>query len=270
MRLDRERIGTIIFESDTPDGRRFDVWLIGLILVSTLAIFADTVPRVHARWGAYLYVLEWAFALVFAVEYAFRVWSAKERVRYTTSFFGLIDLMAFLPTFLSPLLPGSQYLLAVRIFRVLRVFRILKLTRFIREANALGDALRASRRKITVFLVTVMSLIVASGSLMYLIEGPENGYTSIPASMYWEVVTVTTVGYGDIAPHTPLGRMLASALMITGYAIIAVPTGIFSVEYNDAVRRRETRHACPKCEAGGHVAHAAFCWRCGGQLYGGG
>ena len=269
MRLDRERARKIIFESDTPEGRRFDVWLIGLIIASVLAIFADSLPAVHASLGPWLYGVEWLFALIFTVEYGFRLWSVEHPFRYAMSFFGIVDLLAFLPTYASPFLPGSQYLIAIRILRVLRVFRILKLTRFIGEANALIDALRASRRKIAVFLVTVMTLIVVAGSLMYLIEGPENGYTSIPASMYWAVVTVTTVGYGDISPHTPLGRILASALMITGYAIIAVPTGIFSVEYSDAVRRREAMHQCPNCSATGHVVHAAFCWRCGAQLYSG-
>jgi voltage-gated potassium channel len=179
----------------------------------------------------------------------------------------VVDLLGTLPTYLSLFLPGAQFLLVIRILRVLRVFRVLRLLRYVGEADVLIEALRSSRRKVTVFLFTVLSLVVVAGSIMYLVEGEANGFTSIPISMYWAVVTVTTVGYGDISPVTPLGRLIASALMILGYAIIAVPTGIFSVQLSEAMRKRENTRSCPRCVAEGHSGEASFCWRCGSPLH---
>jgi len=266
MSTARERVREIIFESNTRAGRAFDVALMVCILASVLAVLADSLPQVHRDYGRYLYVVEWAFTIVFTIEYGLRLWSIDRPLRYATSFFGIVDLVGTLPAYLSLLFPGAQFLLVVRILRVLRMFRVLRLFRFVREANTLMSALRASRAKITVFLVTVMSLTVVFGSLMYLIEGPEHGFTSIPASMYWAVVTVTTVGYGDISPGTPLGRIVAVMLMIAGYGIIAVPTGIFSAELVAASRQRQSARICRDCSAEGHTIEARYCWRCGKQL----
>jgi len=266
MRLDRERVRKIIFESDTREGRLFDVALIVCILLSVFTVVLDTSVPIPGAYDTLFYVLEWLFTIVFTLEYGLRLWSIERPLRYATSFYGLVDLLCILPTYVSLLLPGSEHLLAIRVLRLLRVFRIFRLMRFVSEANLLITALRESRRKITVFLATVLSLIVVAGSLMYVIEGPENGYTSIPASMYWAIVTVTTVGYGDISPKTGLGRLIASALMITGYAILAVPTGVFSVELSQAMRRRETARVCPGCAAEGHAHNASYCFSCGHAL----
>ena len=266
MRIDRERVRRIIFESDTREGRLFDVALIGCILLSVATVVLDTSVPIPGDFDTLFYVLEWLFTVLFTVEYGLRLWSIERPLRYATSFYGLVDLLCILPTYVSVLVPGSEHLLVIRVLRLLRVFRIFRLTRFVSEANLLVTALRESRRKITVFLATVMTLIMVAGSLMYVIEGPENGYTSIPTSMYWAIVTVTTVGYGDISPKTGLGRLIASALMITGYAILAVPTGVFSVELSQAMRRRETARVCLSCAAEGHTHNASYCWNCGQAL----
>jgi len=262
----RETTRIIIFEAETPAGRAFDVGLIVCILVSVGAVFLDTVPSIHATHGRLLYGVEWFFTIVFSIEYAARLWCIRQPMRYARSFYGIVDLLGILPTYLSLLIAGTQYLLVIRILRVLRVFRVLRLLRYVREADVLIDALRDSQRKITVFLFTVVSLVVIFGSLMYLIEGEAHGFVSIPSSMYWAVVTLTTVGYGDISPQTPVGRFIASALMIMGYAIIAVPYGIFSVHLTRAMRRRENTRVCPSCATEGHAQEAAFCWRCGSGL----
>jgi voltage-gated potassium channel len=263
----RDQARTIIFEAETPAGRAFDVVLIICILVSVVAVFLDTVPPINAAYGELLYVVEWCFTILFTIEYAARLWCIEHPARYARSFYGVVDLLGILPTYLSIFFVGAQYLLVIRILRVLRVFRVLRLLRYVREADILFEAVRGSRRKILVFLVLVLSVVVIAGSVMYLVEGPEHGFTSIPASMYWAVVTVTTVGYGDISPETPLGRFIASAVMILGYAIIAVPTGIFSVQLTEAMRRRQNTRSCPSCAADGHAGEASFCWRCGSKLH---
>jgi len=266
MRLDRERVRKIIFESDTPEGRLFDVALIVCILLSVATVVLDTAVPIPGAFDTTFYVVEWLFTIVFTIEYALRLWSIERPLHYATSFYGLVDLLCIVPTYVSVFVPGSEHLLVIRVLRMLRVFRVFRLMRFVSEANLLVTALRASRRKITVFLATVLTLIMVAGSLMYVIEGPENGFTSIPTSMYWAIVTVTTVGYGDISPKTGLGRLIASALMITGYAILAVPTGVFSVELSDAMRRRETARVCRACAAEAHTANASYCWNCGHEL----
>jgi voltage-gated potassium channel len=230
----RAKTHEIIFESDTPAGKCFDVLLIACILISTLFNALDTVESIHQRFGSVIFVLEWIFTVLFLIEYALRLWCSPKRRGYALSFFGIVDLIGWLPSLAGLLLPGTGQLLrlrTVRIIRVLRIFRILKMIAYLEEAESLARALKASARKIAVFLFTVITLVILLGSLMFIIEGPENGFTSIPVSTYWAVVTLTTVGYGDISPQTPLGQFLASAIMILGYAIIAVPTGIVSAEF---------------------------------------
>ncbi|MCC5845708.1 MAG: ion transporter [Verrucomicrobia bacterium] len=230
----RTRTHEIIFGSDTRAGKAFDLVLILSILISTLLNALDTVESLNLSYGPYFRTLEWVFTVLFFIEYALRVWSCPKRGAYVFSFFGLVDLIGWLPSLIGLLLPGPAFLITlrtVRIIRVLRIFRILKMMAYIQEAEVLARALRAGSRKIAVFLFAVVTLVILLGSLMYLIEGPENGFTSIPVSVYWAVVTLTTVGYGDISPQTPPGQFLASAIMILGYAIIAVPTGIVSAEF---------------------------------------
>lgn len=269
----RARLETIIFEADTPLAKLFDVVLLWTIVLSIALVMLESVPSIRAEYGVWLRGLEWVFTGLFTVEYVARLYSAKHPLRYVTSFFGVVDLLAIVPGYLSLLFAGSQYLLAIRALRLLRIFRILKLSRFLGEASVLTDALRASRFKITVFLFTVLTLVVIMGSVMHLVEGPQNGFTSIPISIYWAVVTLTTVGYGDISPQTPLGRIISSALMIVGYGIIAVPTGIVTAELTRAAQpfesRDETTNDPRRCKACGLKVYdpdAAFCQRCGAAL----
>jgi len=265
--FDRKTVFTVIFEADTPAGKAFDVALIVAILVSVVAVMLDTVPSLHDRYGNILYVMEWVFTFLFTVEYALRLWCINDKARYAFSFYGVIDLLCILPTLVSMFIPGAQNLLVIRILRVLRVFRVLRMVRYVGEADMLRQALVASRRKITVFVTTVLAMVVVFGSLMYLIEGASNGFTSIPKSMYWAIITLTTVGYGDIAPQTPLGQLIASVVMIMGYGIIAVPTGIVTMELAEAGRRQRNTRTCPDCSAEGHDSMASFCWRCGHDLF---
>ena len=262
----RGRLHEVIFEADTRAGRAFDVALICLILLSVLAVMLESIRGVREQYGAELYAAEWAFTFLFTVEYILRLASVRRPLRYATSFFGIVDLAAIVPTYLSLLLPGSHYLLVVRILRLLRIFRILKLAEHLTEADVLMSALRASRRKISVFLLTVLTMVVIIGTLLYVIEGEENGFTSIPAGIYWAVVTLTTVGYGDISPKTPAGQTLAAAVMIIGYGIIAVPTGIVTVEIAQAVRKPVSTQSCPSCSAQGHDVDAVHCKYCGATL----
>ena len=264
----RRRLHTVIFGTDTPAGRGFDVVLIALILVSVVTVSVDTVAGLSAPTYRAIRALEWLLTAVFTLEYALRLAAVRRPLAYVASFYGVVDLLAILPTYVSVLVPGTQALLVVRVLRLLRVFRVLKLTHFVREASTLSLALRASARKIAVFLFVVATLIVVMGSVMYVVEGPEHGFTSIPVSMYWTVVTLTTVGYGDIAPRTPLGQMLASLLMVLGYGIIAVPTGIVTAELAQSARPPGAPDAatCPACGATGHSRDARFCWRCGASL----
>jgi voltage-gated potassium channel len=262
----RARLHEVIFEADTPLGKAFDVLLIVSILASVTAVMLDSVVSVRAQHGSLLYGIEWFFTLLFSVEYGLRLLSVGRPLKYATSFYGVVDLLAIVPTYLSLLLPGGQYLLAIRILRILRIFRILKLVTYLSEARLLMQALRASGRKIAVFLYTVLTLVVIFGALMYVIEGEAHGFTSIPRSIYWSIVTLTTVGYGDISPQTNLGQMLASVVMIFGYAIIAVPTGIVTVEMSQAFGRKVSTQACPECSAEGHDSDARHCKYCGAML----
>ena len=261
----RARLHEVIFEADTPAGRVFDVCLLVAILVSVIAVMLESVASIRREYGGVLRAVEWTVTVVFTIEYALRLVAVDRPWRYARSFFGVVDFLAVVPTYLALALPQAQSLMVIRTVRLLRVFRILKLAHFLGEAQQLVLALRASRRKITVFLGGVVTIVVVMGALMYLVEGEEHGFTSIPTSMYWAVVTMTTVGYGDIAPRTTVGQLLASVLMILGYAIIAVPTGIVSVEMA-RTGRAVSRQACPACGAEGHDVDATHCKYCGAHL----
>ena len=261
----RIRLHEIIFEADTSAGRVFDIALIGSIVLSVFAVMLDSITPMREAYGEELLAVEWFFTILFTVEYVLRLLCVGRPVKYATSFFGVIDLLSILPTYLSLLLPGSRYLLVVRVLRVLRIFRILKLVSYISEADVLTRSLQASRRKITIFLYTVLTLVVIIGSAMYVIEGGENGFTSIPIGIYWAIVTLTTVGYGDISPATTLGQILASIVMILGYGIIAVPTGIVTSEMA-RIKTQVTTQACRECSSEGHDPDALFCKYCGAKL----
>jgi voltage-gated potassium channel len=263
----RLKLHEIIFEADTPAGKWFDVVLIFSILLSVLAVMLDSVSGIRENYGSWFYTVEWFFTILFTIEYILRIVCVGRPIGYITSFYGIVDLLAIIPTYLSIVLPGSQYLLVIRILRILRIFRVLKLVQYISEARLLRQALRDSRRKITVFLFTVLTMVVIFGSLMYLIEGPVHGFTSIPRSIYWAIVTLTTVGYGDISPQTGLGQFLAALIMILGYSIIAVPTGIVTVAFAKVESKAGfNTQACPHCSAEGHDRDAKFCKYCGARL----
>ena len=262
----RRRLFEIVFHADDPVAKGFDIVLIIAILASVLVVMLESVESIRALYGSALVAAEWGFTALFTVEYAVRLWAVRRPLRYARSFFGVIDLFSILPTFLSLVVPGAQALLAVRILRALRVFRVLKLANYLDESSQLGRALVASRRKILVFIFAVLTIVTVMGSAMYLIEGGENGFTSIPQSVYWAVVTLSTVGFGDIYPVTPLGKAVATVIILMGYGIIAVPTGIVTVELANemAASRRATRYAeCPVCGLEDHDADARFCKRCG-------
>jgi voltage-gated potassium channel len=263
----RLKMYTVVFEADTRPGLVFDVALVVTILLSIVVVIMDSVQSINARHGDIMDALEWAFTILFTIEYAARLVCVRHPWRYATSFFGVVDLLSILPTYIALVAPETQVLLDVRILRLLRIFRIFKLTLYVAEYTALMAALRASRRKIMVFLCFVLMVMLVLGTLMYVVEGPANGYTSIPVAMYWAVVTMTTVGYGDIAPHTDLGKLIASLMMLLGWGVLAVPTGIVTVEI--AAHRRSLQLAtrtCAHCRSEGHEADARFCKDCGAAL----
>lgn len=262
----RTRWHEIIFEADTPAGKRFDLVLLSLILLSVAAVCLESVREIREAYGTTLRILEWVLTGLFTAEYIARLLTVRRPWLYAISFYGLVDLLAILPTYLSLLVPGSQSLLVIRALRLLRVFRILKLAHFVGEARLLGAAMQASARKIIVFLAVVATTVLIAGALMYVVEGDEHGFTSVPVGVYWAIVTMSTVGYGDIVPHTVLGRCIASILMVIGYAIIAVPTGIVTVELSAAAKRSSNTQACPTCGADVHDNDARFCKRCGAKL----
>ncbi|MCP3942320.1 MAG: ion transporter [Desulfobacteraceae bacterium] len=264
----RYRLYEIIFEADTRAGKWFDIFLLLAIVLSVLVVMLDSVAAINHVHGTWLLVMEWVFTLLFTLEYFLRLICVKRPLKYAGSFLGVVDLLAILPTYISLFVPGSQYFMVIRVLRVLRVFRVLKLVSYLGEATVLTRALKAARRKIIVFLITVLTLVVIFGSLMYLIEGGENGFTSIPKSIYWAIVTMTTVGYGDISPKTGMGQALASMIMILGYGIIAVPTGIVTSEMTRAVQQKVTTQVCFECMAEGHEPDAVFCKFCSARLNG--
>ena len=264
----RARLHEIIFEADTPAGKAFDILLIISILASVVVVMVESVASIRQHHGVLLKRLEWCFTILFSIEYLLRLILVRSTARYATSFFGVIDLLAVLPTYLSLLIPGAQALLVIRLLRVLRVFRILKLAQFVGESRVLMRALKASSRKILVFILAVSTLVVIIGALMYTIEGEAHGYSSIPKGVYWAVVTLTTVGYGDISPGTDVGKFLASLVMLMGYGILAVPTGIVTVELGAAYRRRDiSTQACTNCSAEAHDSEAVYCYKCGYEMH---
>ena len=262
----RVRLHEIIFGAVTPADKTFDVLLIASIFLSIIVVMLDSVSSINAVYGRLFFLLEWFFTILFTIEYLLRLSCIGRPWRYATSFFGVIDLLAVLPSYLSLLLPGAEIFLVIRILRVLRIFRVLKLVQYIGEANLLIKALQSSRRKITVFMFTVMSLVIIFGSLIYVIEGEQNGFTSIPRSIYWAIVTMTTVGYGDISPKTGFGQALAALVMIIGYSIIAVPTGIVTAEITQQLKKKISNRPCPECGVSNHDDDAQYCKYCGASL----
>lgn len=262
----RERAYRVVFGHDTKAGRLFDVLLIVAILGSVAVALMDSVAALHARYGRTLYAIEWGFTLAFTAEYLLRLAIVKQPLRYARSFFGVIDLLAVLPTYLALLVPGAQFLIVLRVLRILRIFSILHMRRYVRESSLLLETLRRSWRRIAVFLLAILALVTVFGAVMYLVEGPEHGFTSIPIAMYWAIVTVGTVGFGDIAPATPLGRLIAGVLILIGYGVIVVPAGIYTAELMSMLRLQRDARECASCGLKGHEADARHCRRCGKAL----
>lgn len=263
----RNRTHIIIEGTDTRLGKLFDIILLIAILASVAVVMLDSVLYMRLQYGTLFFYAEWFFTILFTIEYALRLFSAPNRLRYAFSFFGIVDLLSVLPSYLSLLFVGVQYLLVIRVLRILRVFRVLKLKAYMQQAGFLASALKTSQQKITVFFLSLVLLVTIFGSIIYVVEGPENGFTSIPLSIYWAVVTMTTVGYGDMSPKTPLGQAIATMVMITGYSIIAVPTGIFTSELARNMRPQLNPVTCPNCGKFGHALGADFCDRCGHALH---
>lgn len=264
----RSRLWRVIFLSDTPAGRTFDVCLLWVIAFSVLVVILESVESLRKIHGPVFLAVEWAFTIIFTVEYLLRLWVVRRPWRYARSFFGIVDLLAFLPSYLELMLTGSHYLMILRVLRMLRMFRILKMANHIGEAGVLLNALRASRAKISVFLFTVMTLVCIEGTVMYLLENDANpDFQNIPQSIYWAIVTITTVGYGDISPVTVLGKMMASIIMLTGFAILAVPTGVVTAELGrEMARSRHGNRRCRECGWNEHDQRARFCQQCGTEL----
>jgi voltage-gated potassium channel len=262
----RRRLFRIVFESDTHAGRMFDTIVIVAIVLSVAAVIAESVESVKSRHGPVLDVIEWIFTALFTIEYIARLLCVEKPLRYARSFFGIVDLAAVLPTYLAFVFPEAHALIDVRVLRLVRVFRVFKLTRYLSEVRLLGRAMANSMRKILVFLSVVVMAVLVVGTLMYVIEGPENGFTSIPKSIYWALSTITTVGYGDIVPKTELGRALASLVMLIGWGILAVPTGIVTAEMTVQSLGHASIERCAECGATGHAADATYCRRCGARL----
>ncbi|MDN3446300.1 ion transporter [Psychrobacter sp. APC 3281] len=263
----RNRTHIIIEGTDTRLGKLFDIVLLIAILASVAVVMLDSVLYMRLQYGTLFLYAEWFFTILFTIEYALRLFSAPNRLRYAFSFFGIVDLLSVLPSYLSLMFVGVQYLLVIRVLRILRVFRVLKLKAYMQQAGFLASALKTSQQKITVFFLSLVLLVTIFGSIIYVVEGPENGFTSIPLSIYWAVVTMTTVGYGDMSPKTPLGQAIATMVMITGYSIIAVPTGIFTSELARNMRPQLNPVTCPNCGKFGHAVGADFCDRCGHALH---
>jgi voltage-gated potassium channel len=265
----RGKLHEVIFEADTKMGRRFDFTLFWLIIVSVIVVMLESVESLKLKYGFYFLVIEWGLTIFFTLEYIARILTVKKPKGYILSFFGMVDLLSILPTYILFFGVGTHSLMIIRTLRLLRIFRVLKLVKFLKEASMLGRAMKSSRHKISVFLLALMSIVMIMGTIMYLIEPPESGFTSIPESIYWAIVTLTTVGYGDIAPTTVIGKMFASLIMILGYAIIAVPTGIVTNELSIQSKAvRTNTQACPSCSLEGHDDDARYCKFCGESMDG--
>ncbi|MBI9042220.1 ion transporter [Lutibacter sp.] len=262
----KEKIHQIIYEADTPAGKWFDIILILTIIVSIILVMLESVVSFDAKYHNFLNIAEWVITILFTIEYFLRVYTIKKPSSYIFSFYGIIDLLATIPKYISLVFVGTHALIALRALRLLRVFRILKLARYLGASKILSTALKASKIKIIVFLLSVLILTIILGTIMYLIEGPVNGFTSIPYSMYWAIVTLTTVGYGDISPQTPLGQFIASIVMILGYGIIAVPTGIVTSEMSKVDPVIKNTQHCSHCGSDKHLDHSKYCNNCGEKL----
>ncbi|MBT4520089.1 MAG: ion transporter [Halieaceae bacterium] len=262
----QDRFYHVIFGTESTAGRAFDFALIGMILASVVVILLDSLPHYHSRHGDTFLLIEWLFTGFFTLEYMVRIWCTPNRRAYILSIYGLVDLFAILPTYIALLIPGAAPLLIVRLLRILRIFRILRLIQYIREANTLAGALRRSARKIVVFFSMMMIITTIFGCLVYVLEGPDNGFDNIPMSIYWAIVTITTVGYGDVVPVTVAGRFVSAVGMLLGYAIIAVPTGIITAELTSEIHRERNSRNCRNCTRSGHDANALFCMHCGADL----
>jgi len=262
----KAKLFEIIFEADTPLGKLFDVVLLWVILASISFVMLESIRDINAIYGDYLKIAEWIVTIFFTAEYFLRIYVLKKPLSYIFSFFGIVDLLSVLPTYLDLFFTGGSSLLVIRALRLVRVFRIFKLSRYTKEAGFILRALKESRHKLSVFLLTILTIVIILGTLMYLIEGEENGFSSIPESIYWAIVTLTTVGYGDIAPHTDLGKFISSFVMILGYSIIAVPTGIVAVAFNKADDNTISTQVCPNCLFEGHDPDAIYCKKCGVKL----
>lgn len=262
----KEKLYIVIFGTDTPAGKRFDIALIIAIVASVMVLMAESMSAFSVNHYILLRTLEWVFTLLFTLEYAARIYCSPNPKHYVTSFYGIIDFLSVMPSYLSLFIPGANFLLVIRIMRFLRIFRVLKLARYLREANTLVRSMVQARRKVMVFFLSVLVLATIFGALMYVVEGPEHGFTSIPKSIYWTIVTITTVGYGDITPQTPLGQFVAALAMLMGYSIIAVPTGIFTAELAQEIQRERMSTVCPNCSHSGHDADAEYCKTCGSHL----
>lgn len=261
----KKRLAHIVFEHDDRASKAFDIVLLMLILGSVAVVIMDSVVELHLVYGKMFYALEWSFTILFTIEYGLRLWLSKRKWGYIFSFYGLVDLLAIIPTYLSIFVLNTQFLVVIRSLRLLRVIRVLKLGRYLKDAEFLSDALKASRNKIQIFIASMVTIVLISGTVMYIVEGPENGFTSIPMSMYWAIVTLTTVGFGDITPITPVGKFVASMIMLMGYGIIAVPTGIVTSEMTAAnVRRRIAQErTCDSCGKTQQDQDARYCKFCG-------
>ncbi|WP_434951203.1 ion transporter [Shewanella sp. HL-SH4] len=262
----KQRLRTIIFGTDTPEGKAFDIALLISIVASILLISLDTIDSLHADYGELFLIGEWIFTIIFTFEYALRLYCSQNRLHYARSFFGIVDLLSILPSYLALIFPGANFALAIRVLRLFRVFRVLKLLRFLADGNLLLKAMLQSSRKVFIFFFSVSLIILVLSVVMYVVEGPNNGFSSIPKSMYWTIVTITTVGYGDITPQTPLGQAIAALTMLIGYSIIAIPTGILTAEISQEMVKVRDLRKCSNCGKKGHDNDAQFCNHCGSEL----
>jgi voltage-gated potassium channel len=262
----KRQLRTIIFGTDTPAGRYFDLALMVCIVISVGLVFLDTVEAYHQKYGPIIQMLEWFFTLIFTLEYGLRLYCATHPVLYARSFYGLVDLLSVLPSFLALVIPGANFTLVIRILRLFRIFRVLKLLRYLSEGNLLLKAMVQSGRKVFLFFFSVSLIIMVLSAVMYVVEGPQNGFSSIPKSIYWTIVTITTVGYGDVTPKTGLGQTIAAFTMLLGYSIIAIPTGILTAEISQEVGRHRDLRSCNQCHKTGHDLNARYCNRCGCEL----